>query len=518
MKLGLIFFALMGGVLVLAGCSLLGSAKPTVVISSPPSGSTYNEGDNITIQSTATDSTGVTRVELTVDGAVVRNDTSPALQTNLSLIQNWTATAGSHTLIVRAYNAAGVASDPAAIFIQVTPSIAQNQATPTATLVAVTPAGNTGSVTGQVTLSNGQPAANASIALIDAPAFSTTADSNGRYTLLNVPTGPHTVGASKTQGSSSQVSITVPPGGSVTADLTILIIQTPPTKPAPTPPTCSGTPNIASFTASPNPITDGQSTTLSWGFVSNADSAEIDHGIGGIKTPDSKKVSPSSTTTYTLTAHCGSSKITAQVTVTVNPAVGNFSGHWVTNFGTLDLTQNGANVTGTFHNSIEVGDGTIAGTVAGNTLTGVWQRSVSGNLKFTLGSGEKTFDGNWNGSYQWCGARSGIAFPSGCGFAGTWTSAYDPPNGKTICSMSLTQKDSSVTGTYCNGVIDGGSISFISGYVKLTGTWHFGNINSGPFVFYLPAYTSTQFQGDYNTSIDWCGYRGGTSKPSPCLK
>jgi hypothetical protein len=318
----------------------------------------------------------------------------------------------------------------------------------------------------------------------------------------------------------------VPAGGTASANLTILVAQATLTQsaPPPPPPSCTGTPNIASFTASSNTITAGQSTTLSWGLVSNADSADIDHGIGGVKTPDSKKVSPNSTTTYTLTAHCGSNKTTAQVTITVNPApthtpdAENFSGHWVTNFGTMDITQNGAAVVGIFHNSVDVGDGTITGTVSANTLTGNWQRSVSGTFQFKLNSGGNTFDGNWNTTYQWCGARSGTAFPSGCGFAGSWSTAYDPPNGATSCTMSLTQKDNSVTGTYCNGTIDTGSISFTSSYVKLTGKWHFGNVNSGDFQFYLPPYTSSQFQGDYNSTLDWCGYRGGAAKPTPCEK
>ena len=510
------FLELMIGAAGLVGCSLIsGASKPTVVISSPPSGSTYNEGDDIAIRSTSTDASGVTRVELDIDGAVVRNDTPPSSQTNFQLVQTWKATQGNHTIVVRAYNAAGAASDPAAISVQVNPSVSQNVPTSAATAVAATLAASSGSVTGQVTLSGGLPAANANVALVDAPAFSTTTGSDGSYTLRSVPAGPHILGASTNLGSSIQVSITVPAGGSTTANLELLVAQATPTQSALT---CSGTPNISSFTASPNPITAGQSTTLSWGFVSNADSAEIDHGIGGVQTPGSKKVSPSATTIYTLTARCGSNKTTAQVTVTVNPVVGNFSGHWVTNFGTVDIVQNGALVVGTFHNSSEVGDGTITGTVSANTLTGSWQRSVSGTLQFKLGGGGNTFDGNWNGSYQWCGAKSGTAFPAGCGFAGSWTTAYDPPQGKTICSMNLTQKDNSVTGTYCNGTIDGGSISFASGFVKLTGTWHFGNANSGPFVFYLPVYTSTQFQGDYNNSLDWCGYRGGASKPSPCLK
>jgi len=76
-------------------------------------------------------------------------------------------------------------------------------------------------------------------------------------------------------------------------------------------------PSIAFFSASPSSITAGQSATLSWGAVTNADSVEIDHGIGGIATPGSTSVSPATTTTYTLTARCGSNTKTQQVTVTV---------------------------------------------------------------------------------------------------------------------------------------------------------------------------------------------------------
>ncbi len=89
---------------------------------------------------------------------------------------------------------------------------------------------------------------------------------------------------------------------------------------APAPPIvgCNGTPNIGFFNASNNNINSGQSTTLNWGLVSNASSADIDQGIGGIVTPGSRTVSPNSTTTYTLTARCGFATQTAQVTITVN--------------------------------------------------------------------------------------------------------------------------------------------------------------------------------------------------------
>ncbi|MBI5301091.1 MAG: hypothetical protein HY868_03065 [Chloroflexi bacterium] len=83
---------------------------------------------------------------------------------------------------------------------------------------------------------------------------------------------------------------------------------------------CSGAPNIASFSASPSTITAGNSTTLSWGAVTNADSVSIEPGIGGVSAPGSRSVSPATTTTYTLTARCGSNTQTRQTTVTVLPA------------------------------------------------------------------------------------------------------------------------------------------------------------------------------------------------------
>ena len=87
--------------------------------------------------------------------------------------------------------------------------------------------------------------------------------------------------------------------------------------PPPAPAGCTGTPSIASFTASANNVAPGAAVTLNWGLVSNADTAEIDQGIGGVETPGSRTVNPTTATTYTLTARCGGNAKTAQVTVTV---------------------------------------------------------------------------------------------------------------------------------------------------------------------------------------------------------
>jgi len=82
-------------------------------------------------------------------------------------------------------------------------------------------------------------------------------------------------------------------------------------------PKCSGTPTISSFYARPSSVSSGKSATLNWGTISNSDSIEINQGIGKVSAPGSKSVTPSNTTTYTLTAKCGSNVVTRQVTVGV---------------------------------------------------------------------------------------------------------------------------------------------------------------------------------------------------------
>jgi hypothetical protein len=461
-SLGLLAFVLL---LVISACV---PGKPASVISSPPSGSQYNEGDQVAVQSTSADAAGITRVELTIDGAVVRSDTPPSPQTNFSIIQTWKATAGPHTIIVRAYNAAGVSSDPAAIAISVGAAAAATSTIP--------PTVATGSLTGQVTFTgiSSQPAPNVKVALVDAPAISTTTGNDGRYALSNIPAGAHVVSASTNTGSSNPVNVNIPAGGSTTADLSILAAQ--PTSPPATAPAagactnnvafvadvtvpdgtswapgqafnkiwrvkntgtcawttaydfafaggeamatttaiavpdtapgatadllvamvapatpgphagqwklrnvgdaffggamtikinvidtsapppvvpppatgCTGTPNIASFTASATTINAGQSTTLNWGAVTGADSVEIDNGIGGVPAPGSATVSPGANTTYTMIARCGSNTKTAQVTINVQvlaPPVQAFPDLYVSEFSLDPSTPHRTQVT-----------------------------------------------------------------------------------------------------------------------------------------------------------------------------
>jgi hypothetical protein len=73
--------------------------------------------------------------------------------------------------------------------------------------------------------------------------------------------------------------------------------------------------------ATPSTIRPGQSTTLAWTSV-NADSVNIQPGVGPVAKTGTVSVMPSATTTYTITA-TGNAGATSQcrVTVTVNAAV-----------------------------------------------------------------------------------------------------------------------------------------------------------------------------------------------------
>ncbi|MFN8007643.1 MAG: peptidoglycan-associated lipoprotein Pal [Terriglobia bacterium] len=87
----------------------------------------------------------------------------------------------------------------------------------------------------------------------------------------------------------------------------------PPAKPEVTKPT-------ASLSASPSSIEKGESSTLTWS-TSGATNVSIEPGIGDVSTSGNRSVSPSSTTSYTLTAkgEGGITTATAQVSVNAPP-------------------------------------------------------------------------------------------------------------------------------------------------------------------------------------------------------
>ncbi len=343
--------------------------RPTVVIQSPPSGSQFRDGEPVSVQSTSTDTVGISRVELLVDGNVVDTDIPPVVQPSFTVVQTWKATAGSHTISVRAFSASNVESNPAAVAVAVVPSTIAGAPTAAPT-VPPSPAPPTAAPTSPPTrapTAAPAPCSNNSAFVVDVTVPDGTVFQPGQpfnkiWRVRNTGTCAWGAGytfafASGTRMQTASV-IGVPrtaPGA--TADLLIpmtapttpgqftgvwrmrnasgagfgtvvtVVIRVPSPQPAPsltpTPsptPSCVGTPVITSFSVSPNTISPGQTATLSFGLVANATRAEIDNGIGGVATPGSIVVQPSVTTTYTLRGLCGGNTASAQVTVVVTSA------------------------------------------------------------------------------------------------------------------------------------------------------------------------------------------------------
>jgi hypothetical protein len=74
----------------------------------------------------------------------------------------------------------------------------------------------------------------------------------------------------------------------------------------------------ASVSLSPSSICLGNSATLSWSATGYVNSVSIDQGIGSVATSGNRSVSPSSTTTYTLTATGIGGTTTRSVTLDLN--------------------------------------------------------------------------------------------------------------------------------------------------------------------------------------------------------
>jgi Ig-like domain from next to BRCA1 gene len=202
-------------------------------------------------------------------------------------------------------------------------------------------------------------------------------------------------------------------------------------------------------------------------------------------------------------------------TVTATTSGGPWNGTWETDCGIglcgeMNLVQTGSTVVGTYSG----GDGTINGTVSDNHLSGTWSRGGdSGTLDFWLGSGGNRWRGNWDKVNDWCGNRSGLSEPSPCGVAswyGTWTTQC---SGSTCGDMTLTQTGATITGTYAGGE---GSVTGSVDGTELTGTW-MRNGTSGTLKFFMIS-GGVQFQGNYDGSFDWCGYRSGSSAPGTCFR
>lgn len=80
-------------------------------------------------------------------------------------------------------------------------------------------------------------------------------------------------------------------------------------------------PVISSFTANPSYIQCGQTAVLTWNVSNDPATVTLSPGIGSVASSGSHSVTPSCTTTYTLTATNIDGSVSASTTVTVTPYV-----------------------------------------------------------------------------------------------------------------------------------------------------------------------------------------------------
>lgn len=462
----------------LSACS--GSSKPSVVILSPASGSEFLDGETIAFQSTATDANGVLRVELVIDNVVIRTDTTPTLQgqPSFTLIQTWKATPGNHTVVVRAYNAAGAVSDPVAVAVSIAAGSAPSSPTTVAAATAVvapspTPviasssssssAASSSSVASVLSSSSSSASGCinnagfvADVTVPDGTNFAAGQTFNKIWRLSNIGSctwgvGYQLVFASGTaMTGSTAVSVpatapgatvdilvpmtapasagsftgvwrmrapgNIPFGNSVTVKITVVggaASSSAASSVVSSVSGCVGQPNIASFTASTASIpaaatitvASGTTVTLNWGAVTNADAAEIDQGIDGIETPGSRNVNPTTTTTYTLTAHCGGNTKTAQVKVNIGilaPPIASFT-----------LSALGGGESGTVYepaSGLAVVQGTmLAGDIASNKIARAFMSfDISGLHGRTIDSAKLDLTGCSQSGNPFTGALVGL--------------------------------------------------------------------------------------------------------------
>jgi len=90
------------------------TTPPTVTITSPANNSTVGpSGELVTIAASATDKVGVTKVAFYIDNVLIGEDTVP------EYTYDWQATVGKHTVVAKAYDAAGNVGTSSTVNIKV---------------------------------------------------------------------------------------------------------------------------------------------------------------------------------------------------------------------------------------------------------------------------------------------------------------------------------------------------------------------------------------------------------------
>ncbi len=333
-----IFSALVALLVAALSCGIgTGSAiKPIVSIGSPQAGSSFEIGQEVIIQSVATDAKGISRVELWVDGQPVHTQVVAPAVTSYAANQPWTPSViGSHAIEVRVYNTDNVSSDPAQVIVSVTEAPVNVTPTPgdVSTDASPTALPSTPTTSGQATLTTLVGLNVRSGPGVQYPVIGGLSEGQSAQITGKNPEGTwwQIVYPSDSDGrgwvsAGAQYSTASNIEGVPVAEVTPLPTDVPTATPTATPPTPQPSkPVIYSFTADRYTINAGESVTLRWDLA-NAQVAFLryDSVEEGVIAPGLKTVSPAVATVYTLLARNEAGETTAQVTINVNPAVAQY--------------------------------------------------------------------------------------------------------------------------------------------------------------------------------------------------
>lgn len=302
-----------------------------VTINNPVNGMTFQSGQTIGIASTSTAAGGIAFVQLFVDNVGITTSSPPngVPQPTFFVIQYWTTTPGYHNITVRATSSQGVTGQ-ASVFINVGGSPPGPTNTPNPCVVAarfvadvtyppgsVIQPGTAFQKTWQVQ-NTGSCIWISTYGLINTGggSFGAPSPSTIPYTqpgqTVNMSVNmiaPRQVGSYQSLWQ-LRAANGYPFGPQLAAQFTVPQAG------------CSGVPQITNFYASPSTIRQGQSTTLVWGPVYNADQIKLQTPAGSspVQAPGQNVIAPQVTTAYILTAFCRAQRVDTVANVNVtNP-------------------------------------------------------------------------------------------------------------------------------------------------------------------------------------------------------
>jgi hypothetical protein len=135
-------------------------------------------------------------------------------------------------------------------------------------------------------------------------ARSATSNSQGQYSIPDVTAGTITLRATRSGWNTAEQTVNLQ--GNTTVDFSLTRTAAPPPQGL----------TVDSFSSDVGLITNGYSTTLRWS-TSNATTVSINNGIGNVSASGTRSISPTSNTTYQITATGSSGSATRSVTVNV---------------------------------------------------------------------------------------------------------------------------------------------------------------------------------------------------------